>query len=59
MSKERLLTEEIRTTARSMITCSHANMLDDEEFDKYLSEILAKTAEIVKGDAEGSGGVAQ
>ena len=36
------LTDEMRNIARSMITCSHENMLDDEEFDKYLSKIVAK-----------------
>ena len=36
-----LLTDEIRTIARSMITTSLANMLDDYLFDEYLTSIIS------------------
>jgi hypothetical protein len=32
--------EKIKTIARSMITASHANQLDDKTFEAYLREIL-------------------
>lgn len=42
------LTDKVRTIARSMITASHENMLDDETFDNYLQEILLKAQETEK-----------
>jgi len=42
MEAKAMITDEVRTIARRMITCSHENMLDDKEFDKYLSEIITK-----------------
>ena len=42
LGKPGRLTEEIRTIARSMITASHYNQLDDTTFDNYLLEMLAQ-----------------
>ena len=42
--RSRLLTDKIRTMARSMIACSHNNNLDEKTFDNYLNEIIAKIA---------------
>lgn len=54
MNKEsRLLNDEIRGIARSMITCSHANLLNDEGFDNYLSAILAKSVKAVIDEIKG------
>ncbi len=42
LGKPGRLTEKIRTIARSMITASHYNQLDDTTFDNYLLEMLAQ-----------------
>lgn len=42
-----LLTDEIRTIARSMITASHYNQLPETVFDNYLNEILTKAIPII------------
>ena len=44
MADEELrVTEEIRGIARSMITASHCNNLDDATFDSYLQEMMVAT----------------
>ena len=44
------LTEKIRTIARSMITASHYNQLDDTTFDNYLLEMFAQAQYDQRGE---------